>query len=227
MRVQLFVVVDAVQWRHRTVVVCQSQEAARRVLVDVLLVAVLVDQFALGRLAQQVVARALVCGALFHGDDRIEQYLEVRCCLSCSMGSHRRSQVSACREAHDAYIVRIDVPLLGMPANQSDSLFGILCRNGIVTVGHAVFQHDEGNALSVEERSPVEAFVLHGQMLVATTGAAHHGTPCGFLLVRQKDGHLRHVVRVAVIGTWALRPQIHLRTLLGKSQHGYHHQQEK
>ena len=114
-----------------------------------------------------------------------------------------------------------------MTAHQSDSLFGILCGNGVVTIGHTIFQYDEGNALAVEERSPVKTLVLHGQMLVAATGTAHNGTARGFFLVRQEDCHLRHIVGIAVIGTWAFRPQIHFRTLLGQHQRGYHHQQEK
>ena len=48
MSVKLLVIVEAVDGRHSTVVVGQSEETARGLLRDVLFVAVLVDQLLLG-----------------------------------------------------------------------------------------------------------------------------------------------------------------------------------
>ena len=122
---ELLIVVQAVEWRHGAVVVSQSQEAAWGMLRHMLFVGVLIDEFPLGGLTQQIVERALVSGALLHRDDRIEQYLEVRCSVASGMGSNGRGQMTASREPHDAYVLRVDMPLLGIPTNQSDGLLSI------------------------------------------------------------------------------------------------------
>ena len=196
-------------------------------LANMLLVRIFIHQLTLGRLPYQIGTRALMRSALLHRDDRIEENLEVGLGIACGMSSHCGSQMSTCREAHDAYVLRIDVPILSIAAHQSDSLFGILCGYGIMTMRHTIFQYDESNALTIEEGSPVEAFMLHGQMLIPPTGTAHDSAPCGTLLVGQKYGNLRHIVRIAIAGTWPIRPQIHLSTFLCKHHCRYHCQKEK
>ena len=139
-------------------------------------------------------------GTLFHRNDRIEQYLEIGSCIALGMGSYRRGQMATGREAHDAYIIRIDVPFLGMTAHQTHSLVSILLGNGIVAMRHTIFYHDEGNALTCEERSPVVTFMLHGQVLIASTRTADYGTPRSLIGTGQIDPHLSLVFRVAIVG---------------------------
>ena len=52
---QCFVIVDAVDRGHSTVVLSQDDEGARSMLGDMLLVAILIHQLALGFFAQQIV----------------------------------------------------------------------------------------------------------------------------------------------------------------------------
>lgn len=152
---------------------------------------------------------------LFHGDDRVEQYLEVGHGIACGMGGNSRGQVTTCREAHDANVLGIDVPLLGIAAHQTGGFLSILGRYCIVAMRHAVFHDDEGNALTIKELGPVVSLVVHGQMLVATTRTAYH-SPSGSLLgIGQIHPYLGHVVGITIAGIRAFRPQIHLRTFLG------------
>ena len=134
------------------------------------------------------------------------------------MGSNRRSQVTAGREAHDTDILRIDVPLLGMPAHQLHGLLGIVGRNLTHTVWHAVFQNNESNALLVEERCPVVTFMLHGQMTVATSRTTHDGTSCSLFGLGQIDPHLCHIRGVVITGLRPFRPEVHLNRFLCRSQ---------
>ena len=101
-----------------------------------------------------------------------------------------------------------------MTAYQTDGLFGIFLRNGKVAMRHAILYHNEGNALTREEGSPVVTFVLHSQMLVAPTRTADYGTSRSLLGIRQIDPHLCLVFRIAIAGTRPLRPQINLLCLL-------------
>ena len=160
--------------------------------------------------------------ALFHRDDGIEQYLEVGGSITLRVGGDGRCQMAASREAHDAHLLGIDVPGFCHAAYQSHGLLGILDGYPIGSVWHAVFQYDDGNAHAVEERCPLRAFVLHGQMAVATTRADDDGTPRRLALGRQIDRHLCHILRVAITRLRPLWPQIQLQSLLGSG-----HQREK
>ena len=93
-----------------------------------------------------------------------------------------------------------------MLAHLSDSFFGIFGRHGIVAVGHAVLQHNEGDALTVEEWGPVCALMLHGQMVVSATGAADDGASRCFFLVGQEHGYLGQVLRIAIVCFRAFGP---------------------
>ena len=126
------------------------------------------------------------------------------------MGSNSRGQVTTCRETHDAHILRVDVPLLGMATYQADSLFSILGRNLPDAMGHAILQHDESNTLTVEERRPLVSFMIHSQSCIATTRTTYYGTSRSLLLVRQIDPYLSHILRITITGVRTVRPQINL-----------------
>ena len=221
--IQFLIVVHTVDGQYDAVVVSQGDEGTWRMVADMLLITVLVHQLTLGLLAQQIIARALMGHPLLHRDDGIEQYLEVGQGVAGSVCGNGRGQMATCREAHDTYILRVDMPLLSMTAHQSDSLFSILGRHLPSTMRHAVFQHDEDNTLTIEERSPLVSFMVHSQMTIATARTAYHGTSCGLLLIRQIDPHLGHILRIAIAGLGTVRPQIHLYGLLCRS--AYSHKQ--
>ena len=96
-----------------------------------------------------------------------------------------RSQVPACREAHDTHIIMIDVPIHRMTTNHPDGLFGIRYRDIEIAVGHAVFQHDQRNTLAIEESCPLMTLVVHGEMGIATTRTTNNGTSRCFLCIGQ------------------------------------------
>ena len=62
----------------------------------VLLVAIVVDEFALGILTQQIIARTLMGDTCLHRDDGIHQYLEIGRCIALRMGGNGRSEMTAC-----------------------------------------------------------------------------------------------------------------------------------
>ena len=158
-------------------------------------------------------------GALLHRDDRIEQYLEIRRSIARRVGSQRRCQMTACRESHDAHVLLVDMPLVSMSAHHLHRLLRILQGHLVVAMGHTVFQHDERNALPVEERSPVVTFMLHRQMLVAAARTAHHRPSRSLLAVGQVHPYLSLVFRVAIAHTCTVWPQIHLYRLLCVSRY--------
>ena len=129
--------------------------------------------------AQEVHARATMAVALVHGDDGIEQDAEVGTAVELAVGAHCRRQMSAGRGAHDAHVERVDAPLQGRVAHGAQGLTSVAQRNVAVALGHAIFQHEERNALFVEIRSPVGAFVGHGQVAVAAAGAGDDGPSRG------------------------------------------------
>ena len=131
--------------------------------------------------------------------------------------------MSTCREAHDAHVLWVDIPLFGMPAHRLHGLFGIADGHLEVAVGHAILQYDERNALIVEEPLPVSALVLHGQMAVGTAWAAHNRPSCRLLLVGQKHRQFGLVLSVAAVVGCPIGPQTNY--LLGRSQTRCHKHQ--
>ena len=73
-------------------------------------------------------------------------------------------------------VVRIQIPHICTIAKCLDSLERITHWDVSVTVWHAIFQHSQGDATRIEERSPIMPFVVHGKMRVTTTRTAHNST---------------------------------------------------
>ena len=83
-------------------------------------------------------------------------------------------QFRARREAHDADLVRIDVPLLGVGAHHADGLLRIVHRVGLRVVAvaaQAIAQDDRVDAVVVKERNEIGALRADVQGVVP---AARH-----------------------------------------------------
>ena len=143
--------------------------------------------------AKEAIVRAHVGIAGIHGDDGLEEDLEVGRGITCGMGGDGGGEMAASREAHDTHIVGVDMPLSGMTAHEFHGLLSIGDGDEAVAMRHAVFEDDEGDALVIEERGPLMTLVIHGEMGIAATRAAHYSAPCSLLLGRQIDGDFRFV----------------------------------
>ena len=212
--VELNVVVHSVGRQHHAVVVAQGYECARRHARHVQVVAIAVLVLFPRVAAQQVVVRALMGNVGHHGYHRIEQYLEVGARVLGCMRGNGRCQMAACRRAHYAHVVGIYVPVGGVAAHQSDGLLGVRYGHILLAVRHSVFQHDGSYAHVVEERRPVVALMVHGQMLVAASGTYHHGASRGRFLFRKKHLDLCRVARVAALHGRTVGPKVYFITLL-------------
>ena len=85
-------------------------------------------------------------------------------CSSCRTSSKldrgRRGELGASGKAHDADLVRIDVPFLRMRADHADRLLRVVDRVGLRVVAVApqtIAQNDRIDAVVVEERNEVRA----------------------------------------------------------------------
>ena len=58
--------------------------------------------------------------------------------------------MSACRESHDAHIVRIDAPHRGGVTHDTDAILHVAYRQSTVAIGKTVVNNEVGNTLSVE-----------------------------------------------------------------------------
>lgn len=110
MAIQLHEVAGSIGRRHHSVVVAKKDERARRHARYVLVRAILFLVTLAGMLAQEVVERPLMSITFHHGNDRIEEYLEVGLGRSCALRGNHRGQMSACREAHHAHFIVVYAP---------------------------------------------------------------------------------------------------------------------
>ena len=86
-------------------------------------------------------------------------------------------EVSAGRKSHHADSGGIDLPLPGVFPDQPHALFGIFERDAVVSVGHAVFQHHAGDALSGQPRGERVALLPHRERTVSAAGCDQYGCP--------------------------------------------------
>ena len=140
------------------------------------------------RVAQEVHHRTLMREPLLHGDDRIEKNLEVGTRGQGSMGGCGGGEMASGREAHDTHVMRVDTPYLSRVAHHLHGVLGIAHGQAAVPLGHAVGQHAIGNALAVEVRGPVGAFVLHREVGVAASGTVDDGPSGGLFGIEHLHG---------------------------------------
>ena len=108
--IKLGVVVDAVSRRNSIVVVAQGNECAWCGTADIQVGTVLALFVLAGSFAEEIFVASSVPLALCHGNDRIEQYLEIGLCLSSAERCHGSGKMTSGRESHDSDIVTVDFP---------------------------------------------------------------------------------------------------------------------
>ena len=83
---------------------------------------------------------------LVHGDDRIEQNLEIGTLFrTVVVGGGCGCQMSACRASLYAYLA--DSVFIGIGLEQTHGLMQVIQRNLGVAVGQTVLEHGQGYAL--------------------------------------------------------------------------------
>ncbi len=96
------------------------------------------------------------------------------------VGAEGGSQVSSGREAKHADAMRIDMPLGGVGADDSERALGILKRGrrlGIRPgVGHAILNQDAGNAGGVQPIAHLGAFEVDGQDVITAEILGSNGS---------------------------------------------------
>ena len=106
--IELLIVIKTVGGGHSLVVVAEGEEGARGIAVNLQLITefgLKSSQFflvflAVSEGAEEIIMRALMGETEIHGDDRIEENLEVGRGIARGMGGDGRGKVSTCREAH-------------------------------------------------------------------------------------------------------------------------------
>lgn len=195
--IELLIVIKTVGGGHSLVIVAEGEEGARGIAVNLQFIAELglkSSQFflvflAVGKGAKEIVMGALMGETEVHGDDRIEKNLEIGRGIARGMGGDGRGEVSTCREAHDAHVISIYMPLGSMATHGLHGLFGIGDWDKAVAVRHAVFEHNKGDTLVIEECSPLVPLMIHGKVCIPTARTADHSTTRGTLGIRQINSY--------------------------------------
>ena len=192
---------DGILRYHRLVVIGQHQESGRRVCRHMLFVGIGFNQSGITVLPNQAVARAHVGICFLHGDHGIEQQHEIRPTAECfhRVGSTgisrikartcRCCQVPTGRRTGNPDLCRINPPFTGIHANHPHGPSGIRRGYGMVSVRHAVFQHNAGYPLFIEPFGHLETFMVHGQHLVTASRTNQHGSTGINGLFGQIDKH--------------------------------------
>lgn len=184
------VVVHTIGRGHGTVVVGQQEDGRRCELIDLPLIAVELHQRVAGIAADEVVVRATVGAERIHRHHGVEQYLELRThLLRCTRG-HGAGQVTAGREAHDAYLLWVDAEVVGIGLEITDAVIDVVLRYLVMAIRHAVGEDHEVDALAIEVRCPERALVVEREVRVATAGQAHHGAAGADTVGRLIDVHV-------------------------------------
>ena len=99
---------------------------------------------------KEIDTRPLVRHPFIHGDNGIEQDAKVRAYIKGCMCRYNRCQMSACREAHDAHIVRIDAPYSSRVANDADASLHIADGFATVAPWQTIVDNEIRDALIIE-----------------------------------------------------------------------------
>ena len=183
MTITLEIIVCSIGRKNGMVVVAEHNESTGSDTGDLLVVAILTLEFLFRSLAKEIVVGAHVRETRIHGNDRIEENLEVGGSVATGVSGKGGGKMSTCRRTHDAHLVGVDVPRLGIAAHKTHSLLGVLKGHLVYAVGHTIFQHHGGNTHVVEKRSPVAPLMIHCEMGIATTWTNHDAAPSGTLRV--------------------------------------------
>ena len=111
------------------------------------------------------------------------------------VGGEERGEVGAGREAHDADVGGVEVPVGGVGAGEAHGLLGVfevggvggVVAGGAVGLGNAVLDEDACDADGVEPVAGVGAFAVGDEDVVAAAGEDEDGG-AGVVIVRGIDG---------------------------------------
>ena len=166
------------RWNHLIITRHQDDGTRSEMATDSLVVRPFLHQLRIGLalLTQEVDAGTLMGDALIHRNHRIEEDGEVRTYIIFSMGTYRRSQMAASREAHDTHILLINMPDSSTVTNRAHSLISIAQGNITVALRHTILQNKESNTLPVEIFCPLMSLMIHCKMRIATSRTIYYSS---------------------------------------------------
>ena len=183
---QCVVVERAVYGRDDAVVVRKQQQGGRGFAAHAVLERVPCVGLRVALVAQQGVERPLVRLAFFGRDDRVEEDREGG--FGAGERRSRGGEVTACRTAHDADLVRREARGSRFESHHdAKGLLDVLQRHFGVAVGHAVFEHGGRDAVFGEPLGHFIAFVVYAQLHVTAAGADYDGLSRGLLRSGRED----------------------------------------
>ena len=178
--------------------------------------------------AQQAAPRALVDAVFRHGDDGIDWCDEGRTKVAISFHtivfqkvvlvetSRRHHQVAACRKAHHAHLVGVDMVIFGMFAHPFQGALGVRNHVGMAVSSEnqtgmkdegshscrAVAQHESRDAVALQPSGHLVAFAFLVKPIIASARADDDGhlSRVFFGDIRRK----RHLSRLWIL---CVRPQ--------------------
>ena len=160
-----------------------EDEGGRGVFGDLLLVAHEFGELGVWIVAaKEVAATALVLPLFCAGDDRIAEDGEVWTSFGGEVSRDSGGEVTAGAKAPDADSSGIDTPFGSAPADQAEGFADIVEHGGmLVTRAKPILEHEGVDAHRVEPAGDLDAFVIHGESTVTTTGANDDGGTAGLV----------------------------------------------
>ena len=155
-----------------------------------------------------------MCKSRVHRYYRIEENLEVRLCISCAVSGNSAGKVTSCRGTHNSHFLCIYIPCLCICTHKAYGSLCIFYRYTVVAIRHAVMEYDGCYSHVVEERSPVKAFVVHGEMAVSSSRAYHHSLSVCKLFLRKEYLHPCGVLFVSVTVRCFFLPKVYTCSLI-------------
>ena len=154
-----------------------------------------------------------------HWDDGVEENLEVRLCLTLTSCCDSCSEVTSSWEAHDTYIVAVNLPTCSIQTYKFHGLFSIWNRNFRLTMWHTILQYDGCNTLILKEFSPIVAFFLHRECFVSTARTDDYGTTCSLFFHRKEYANLSWVAFITIAVRWTTIIEFNIKDALSRHCH--------
>ena len=214
MAVAFKIVVKAIGCRNCTVVVRKCNPCTRGCSCHLQVVRIQFLVFFPWVFSKEIIVRTFMCKARVHRYNRIEENLEVRLCISRAVCGDSAGKVPSCRGAHYSHFLNINIPCLCICTNKAYGCLRILNRHTVVAIRHTVMEYDGCYSHIVEERSPVKAFVVHGEMAVSSSRAYHHSLSVCKLLLRKEYLHPCGVFFVSVTVRGLFLPKVYSCSLI-------------
>ena len=187
-----------------------EHEGGRGLGIDLPLVGHEFHELGIGFVAKEAASGAAVHVLLLReGHDRIAKDGEVRPAAlagdgirrifpaAVPMRGERGGEVATGRKAHDADALGIDAICVGVGADVLDGALCVVELRGVSIIRREPVSEDERrNPELVEELRYLLTFVIDRQSAITTSGANHHRSAIGFILIGQvgADGRLMSLI---------------------------------